>query len=77
MHRLRLFAFVVLVSGSIAGCDSKPKTNPFETKKDTITPPPITEPPPLLPPAIFVLSSAFFGLAIESGTSDRGDVPTQ
>jgi biopolymer transport protein ExbD len=55
MHRLRLFAFVVLVSGSIAGCDSKPKTNPFETKKDTITPPPITEPPkPKGPPELTV-----------------------
>lgn len=55
MHRLRLFAFVVLVSGAIGGCDSKPKTNPFETKKDTIAPPPITEPPkPKGPPELTV-----------------------
>jgi biopolymer transport protein ExbD len=57
MHRLRLRLGVVslLVAGSIAGCDSKPKTNPFETKKDTIAPPPITEPPkPKGPPELTV-----------------------
>jgi len=38
-------------------CDSKPKTNPFETKKDTVEPPPITEPPKLKGPPDFVVSN--------------------
>jgi biopolymer transport protein ExbD len=40
---------------AVAACDDRPKTNPFETKKDTVEPPPITEPPkPKGPPDLTV-----------------------
>src|SRR5438552_2063347 len=48
---------LVLALLSVAGCDSKPKPNPFETKKDTVEPPPITEPPKPKGPPEFVVSS--------------------
>jgi hypothetical protein len=43
--------------GAAACDDPKPKTNPFETKKDTVTPPPITEPPKLKGPPDFTISA--------------------
>lgn len=55
MQRLGLGVFFVLVAASLSGCDSKPKTNPFEKKTDTVQPPPITEPPkPKGPPELTV-----------------------
>lgn len=46
---------VLLALLAAASCDEKPKTNPFETKKDTVEPPPITEPPkPKGPPDLTV-----------------------
>jgi biopolymer transport protein ExbD len=48
-----VLALALLVAA--AACDDKPKTNPFETKKDTVEPPPITEPPkPKGPPELTV-----------------------
>jgi hypothetical protein len=48
----------LVASGAAAACDDpKPKTNPFETKKDTIQPPPITEPPKLKGPPDFTISA--------------------
>jgi biopolymer transport protein ExbD len=47
----------LLVVLSVAACESKPKTNPFETKKDTVEPPPITEPPKQKGPPEFVVSN--------------------
>jgi biopolymer transport protein ExbD len=57
MHRLGLGVFFVLVTASMAGCDSKPKTNPFEKKTDIVQPPPITEPPKPKGPPEFTVSA--------------------
>ena len=45
MRRLVLPLGFLFSIGLVAACDSKPKENPFETKKTTVEPPPITEPP--------------------------------
>jgi len=48
----------MLLAVCIAACgESKPKTNPFETKKDTVEPPPIKEPPKPTGPPEFVVSA--------------------
>jgi biopolymer transport protein ExbD len=48
-------ALAVVCGLASAGCGEKPKTNPFETKKDTVEPPPIKEPPkPQGPPEFTV-----------------------
>jgi len=53
MRTPRVAVLVALLA--VAACDEKPKTNPFETKKDTVEPPPITEPPkPKGPPDLTV-----------------------
>ena len=41
---------------ALGACDSKPAPNPFETKKDTVQPPPITEPPKPQGPPEFTVS---------------------
>jgi biopolymer transport protein ExbD len=57
MQRQAVGVCLVLALLSVAACDSKPKTNPFETKKDTVEPPPITEPPKPKGPTEFVVSN--------------------
>jgi hypothetical protein len=47
--------FVALLA--TLGCDSKPAPNPFEAKKDTVEPPPITEPPKPTGPPEFSVSA--------------------
>jgi len=50
--------FVCACGLSLAACeDPKPKPNPFETKKDTVEPPPITEPPKPKGPPEFIVSA--------------------
>jgi biopolymer transport protein ExbD len=55
MQRFWLGASLCLLLGPVVGCDSKPAPNPFEAKKDTVEPPPITETPkPKGPPEMTV-----------------------
>jgi biopolymer transport protein ExbD len=56
MRRTSLLVLALLGSACLLACEEKPKTNPFETKKDTVQPPPITEPPkpPKGPPELTV-----------------------
>jgi biopolymer transport protein ExbD len=53
---MRLSQIVQAVALLLVACDSKPKTNPFETKKDTVEPPPIKEAPKPQGPPDFVVS---------------------
>jgi biopolymer transport protein ExbD len=55
MRTPRVVVPILVALVGVAACDEKPKTNPFETKKDTVEPPPITEPPkPKGPPELTV-----------------------
>lgn len=50
--------WVLLFAACTLSCgESKPKTNPFETKKDTVEPPPIKEAPKLKGPPDFVVAA--------------------
>jgi biopolymer transport protein ExbD len=49
-------AWSALVAVGLLACESKPKTNPFEAKKETVEPPPITAPPKPAGPPDFTVS---------------------
>lgn len=46
----------LLLAGTLVACESKPAPNPFETKKETVEPPPIKEPPKIQGPPEFTVS---------------------
>jgi len=46
----------MLLAFAASGCESKPQTNPFEAKKDTVEPPPLKEAPKPQGPPDFVVS---------------------
>lgn len=46
----------IVLSGVTPACDSKPAPNPFETKKETVEPPPIKEAPKPEGPPDFIVS---------------------
>jgi biopolymer transport protein ExbD len=47
----------VLLASALGACESKPAPNPFETKKDTIEPPPLKEAPKPQGPPEFTVSA--------------------
>lgn len=47
----------VLLTSALGACDSKPAPNPFETKKDTVEPPPLKEAPKPQGPPEFTVSA--------------------
>lgn len=50
-------AVVLLAAVALAGCEDKPKTNPFENPQAPKAPPPITEPPKPQGPPDFVIAA--------------------
>lgn len=48
---------MLFLAAFLFACESKPQTNPFETKKDTVEPPPIKEAPKLQGPPEFVVGN--------------------
>lgn len=50
-------AWLLPLAVALVACESKPQTNPFETKKDTVEPPPLKAPPKLEGPPEFVVGT--------------------